>query len=71
MGHPDSHEIFFVIRGLTLTGQQGGVVNLRLLVSTWLRPADVPSGLPPTPEAGVTQTGPSAANPVAQGKEGE
>jgi hypothetical protein len=63
--------IFFVIRGLTLTGQQGGVVNLRLLVSTWLRPADVPSGLPPTPEAGATPAEPSAANPVSQGKEGE
>lgn len=61
-------QIFFIIRGLTLTGQQGGVVNLRLLVSTWLRPADVPSGLPPTPEAGDAQSGPSAAT---QGKEGE
>jgi len=65
-------QIFFVIRGLTLTGQQGGVVNLRLLVSTWLRPADVPSGLPPTPETGDAQSGPSAASPAATlGKEGE
>ena len=44
---------FFVIRGLTLTGQQGGPVNLRLRVSTWLRPADAAaSGLPPTPQPG-------------------
>jgi hypothetical protein len=64
-------QIFFVIRGLTLTGQQGGVVNLRLLVSTWLRPSDVPTGLPPTPEAGDTPAGPSTASPVVQGKEGE
>jgi Tfp pilus assembly protein PilO len=31
---------FFVIRAMALTGQQGGLVNLRLRVSTWLRPAD-------------------------------
>jgi len=38
---------FFVIRGMGLTGQQGGAVNLRLQVSTWLRPAAAAaSGLP-------------------------
>ena len=57
-------QTFFVIRGMALTGQQGGLVNLRLRVSTWLRPADVPSGLAPTPPAGAV-----AATP--QGKEGE
>jgi hypothetical protein len=25
---------------MALTGQQGGMVNVRLKVSTWLRPAD-------------------------------
>src|SRR3569833_443397 len=40
---------FFVIRAMAFTGQQGGMVNLRLRVSTWLRPSDVPSGHPPTP----------------------
>ena len=39
-------KIFFVIRAMQLTGQQGGLVNLRLRVSTWLRPENVPSGLP-------------------------
>jgi type IV pilus assembly protein PilO len=40
---------FFVIRAMALTGQQGGMVNLRLRVSTWLRAADAAqSGLPPT-----------------------
>jgi Tfp pilus assembly protein PilO len=40
-------KIFFVTRGMGLTGQQGGTVNLRLLLSTWLRPADAAaSGLP-------------------------
>ncbi len=37
----------FVIRGMDLTGQQGGLVNLRLQVSTWLHPEDAAaSGLP-------------------------
>ena len=46
-------QTFFVIRGLTLTGQQGGQVNLRLQVTTWLRPADAAaSGLAQTPEPG-------------------
>ena len=31
---------FFIIRGMALTGQSGGLVNLRLRVSTWLRPED-------------------------------
>jgi hypothetical protein len=57
---------FFVIRGLSLTGQQGGLVSLRLRVSTWLRPADVPSGLAPTP-----QPGDEAVPPAKTGKEGE
>jgi hypothetical protein len=47
----ETDRTFFVIRAMALTGQQGGVVNLRLRVSTWLRPADAAaSGLPPTPE---------------------
>lgn len=60
---------FFVIRGLSLTGQQGGLVNLRLKVSTWLRPADAAaSGLPSTQEADNE----SSATPLAsQGKEGK
>jgi len=45
-------QTFFVIRGMTLTGQSGGLVNLRLRVSTWLRPADAAaSGLPATADA--------------------
>jgi type IV pilus assembly protein PilO len=49
----ESDQTFFIVKGMALTGQQGGLVNLRLRVSTWLRPADVPSGLPheePAPE---------------------
>ena len=33
-------QTFFVIRAMALTGQQSGTVNLRLQVSTWLRPRD-------------------------------
>jgi Tfp pilus assembly protein PilO len=59
---------FFIIRGLTLSSQQGGLVNLRLQVSTWLRPADAAaSGLPPTPQPG--EAVPKSA--AAPGKEGE
>ncbi|MGB6688856.1 MAG: hypothetical protein WBE76_13555 [Terracidiphilus sp.] len=57
---------FFVIRAMSLTGQQGGLVNLKLRVSTWLRPADAAaSGLPPTPP------NTPAATPAAPAKEGE
>jgi type IV pilus assembly protein PilO len=57
-------QTFFIIRAMSFTGAQGGLVNLRLLVSTWLRPADaVASGWPVTPQ---TETTPSTAN-----KEGE
>ena len=59
-------ETFFVIQSVSLTGQQGGLVNLRLRVSTWLRPADAAaSGLPPTPEPGSAPT-----NAPASGREG-
>ena len=64
----ERNQIFFVIRGLTLSSQQGGLVNLRLQVSTWLRPADAAaSGLPPTPQPG--EAAPKSA--AASGKEGE
>ncbi|MGD0787390.1 MAG: hypothetical protein ABR898_05350 [Terracidiphilus sp.] len=63
-------QTFLVIRAMALTGQQGGLVNLRLRVSTWLRPADAAaSGLPPTPEAG--EPAPAPAESSNGGKEGE
>jgi Tfp pilus assembly protein PilO len=59
--------IFFVIRAMSFTGAQGGLVSLRMELSTWLRPADAEaSGLPPTPEANN-----QAPTPAAAGKEGE
>jgi len=61
---------FFVIRAMSLTGQQGGLVNLRLKVSTWLRPADAAaSGLPPTP-ANDAPAAPAAAS-AKSAREGE
>jgi Tfp pilus assembly protein PilO len=46
---------FFLIRDMNFTGQQGGQVNVRMEISTWLRPADaLASGLPPTPEPNET-----------------
>jgi len=60
---------FFVIRAMALTGQQGGQVNLRLRLSTWLRPADVPKGLP-TEESLNSAPDANGANQNASGKEG-
>jgi len=63
-------QTFFVIRGMALSGQQGGLVNLRLRVSTWLRPADAAdSQLPATPEPGEQSATPASS--VTAGKEGE
>jgi type IV pilus assembly protein PilO len=61
-------QTFFVIRAMTLTGQQGGMVNLRLRVSTWMRASDAAnSGIP------MEQPEPAGANgqDAAAGKEGE
>jgi type IV pilus assembly protein PilO len=58
-------QTFFVIRTMALTGQQGGMVNLRLRLSTWLRPADAAaSGLPKAQDQ-------SPGTPSAAGKAGE
>ncbi len=59
-------QTFFIIRAMTLTGQQSGQVNLRMQLSTWLRPEDVPIGLPSTPEPGETP-----ATPPTAAREGE
>jgi Tfp pilus assembly protein PilO len=49
---------FFVIRAMSLTGQQGGLVNLRIRASTWLRAADAAaSGLPLTSDTSEADSG--------------
>jgi type IV pilus assembly protein PilO len=47
---------FFLIDGLTLTGEQGGLVNLRLTLTTYLHAADL-DRLTPPPAAGEPNTG--------------
>jgi len=75
-------QTFFIIRAMALTSQQGGLVNLRLRVSTWLRAADAAaSGLPSNSPSDRSSPGDeSAPNPSAPrssaprpsaGKEGE
>jgi len=44
----DKNHVFFIIDGLTFTGQQGGLVNLRLRLTTYLRTN--PGELPPANE---------------------
>lgn len=41
----DKNHVFFIINAVALNGQQGGLVNLRLRMTTYLRSS---SGLPPT-----------------------
>ncbi len=62
--------MFFVIRGVMLTGQQAGAVGLRLGLNTWLRPgasldADPPTAALPLTDDGtaVPVTGVSSADP--------
>lgn len=60
----DKNHVFFVINTLTLSGQQGGLVNLRLRMTTYLRSSD---DLPPTAsnEAAATdKQAASSAQPV-------
>ena len=60
-------QTFFVIRAMALTGQQGGLVNLRMRISTWLRPADAAASGLPRPSK---PTDPAAAGGDS-GKEGQ
>jgi type IV pilus assembly protein PilO len=49
-------KLFFVIHGINLTGQQTGQVNLRIRLTTYLRPAsgdETPGELPGVPESGA------------------
>ncbi len=62
-------KIFFIITGMSLTGQQAGAVNLRLEMSTWLRPADAAaSGLPAAQEPGQQPGAIPAGTPGEEGQ---
>jgi len=68
-------KIFFVVKQMNLTGQQGGVVNLRLQVSTWMRnAAAAASGLPQantTAHPGSTQAPDGQSGTAKPGTAGE
>lgn len=60
----DKDHVFFIIDGLVFTGQQGGLVNLRLRLSTYLQSGA--TDLPPAQTAGAPASTESAAvNPSA------
>ena len=56
---------FFIVRSMALTGQQTGSVNLRLQVSTWMRPEDLPTDLPLGPPT-ASPTAPKSSNGEGQ-----
>jgi hypothetical protein len=51
-------KMFFLIRGVTLTGQQSGTVGLRLSLTTYLRPGR---------DAGLTTSSPQSSSASATG----
>jgi hypothetical protein len=55
----DKNHVFFIIDGLTFTGQQGGLVNLRLKLSTYLKAGA--TDLPPVNENTATTVPTEAA----------
>lgn len=66
----ERNKTFFIIRTMSLTSQQGGLVNLRLRVSTWLRPENVPAAVPDSQAAGQDSPAAAPQTPAAE-KEGE
>jgi type IV pilus assembly protein PilO len=65
-------KIFFAVKQMALTGQQGGLVNLRLQVSTWMRnAAAAASGLPQANTSKQPENPQPAAAPASATPEGE
>jgi len=60
-------KLFFVIRGVTLTGQQGGIVNLRLRADTYLRPGTAADLAANEAADAATAAANAAANGTATG----
>lgn len=70
-------KLFFVINGLTLTGQQGGNVNVRLRLTTYIHadnaqdmtaPPDVGSAEDTSPSASLRNPGLSASSTIVGGQ---
>ena len=53
-------KVFFVINGINLTGQQTGQVNLRIRLTTYLRPPNPDELSAEMPATAVTLRGPTA-----------
>ncbi len=51
----DKNHAFFIIRTVTLTGQQGGAVNLRIRMTTYYTPSDASGALPQLPAGTATE----------------
>lgn len=60
----DKNHVFFIIDGLTFTGQQGGLVNLRLRLSTYLRAGA--TDLPPAANSGGADADQAAVEQTTQ-----
>jgi type IV pilus assembly protein PilO len=58
----DKNHVFFLINDVTFTGQQGGLVNLRLRMTTWISASA--TDIPQSSDASATQ--PASAQPVSQ-----
>jgi hypothetical protein len=50
-------KVFFVINGINLTGQQTGQVNLRIRLTTYLRPANADELSSEVPAATASDAG--------------
>jgi len=61
----DQDHVFFIINGVTLNGQQGGLVNLRLRLTTYLR-----GGATDVPASADLNPGPATNEPQPAGGEG-
>jgi type IV pilus assembly protein PilO len=60
----DKNDVFFIIDGLMFTGQQGGLVNLRLRLSTYLQAGA--NDLPPATDGGASAEAEAAVTQPAQ-----
>jgi type IV pilus assembly protein PilO len=59
----DKNHVFFIINGITLTGQQGGLVNLRLRMTTYLQ-----AGATDVPASSDTAGAEAASDPASGGE---